>query len=320
MARSHEGTRGVPGAGRPTPDAAHHGSMSRRPVLMLPFVLVSFAANSLITRHVVSARLLDAGLLSAVRFIVGAVVLLGIALGRRERLAVGRANLRPALWLGIYAVCISYGYRHIGAAAGTFVFYASVLLTLIADDLISGSAVPVHRALGAAVSLGGIAVLAADSAATATVLGVVLLAVTGVAWGRYTVAGRAAVDPRRATTGHFAVLAMVLALPGSTGAAGGLHTSVAGVVWAAAMGAGSTALAYVAWYACQRSMSATTAGSVQLVIPVLTTAGAVVLLGEELSVTLLVAAVLVGAGMWLGRPSSPPGPTRRSLPRAPGGV
>ena len=40
----------------------------------------------------------------------------------------------------------------------------------------------------------------------------------------------------------------------------------------------------------------------QLLIPVLTTAGAVLLLGEPLTGVLLVAAVLVVAGMWLGRP------------------
>lgn len=291
------------GAGRSAFSSARGGPLLLRPVGLLPFVLVSFAANSLITRHVVADRLLDAGLLSAVRFIAGAVVLVGIAFVRQERPAVGRANLRPALWLGVYAVCISYGYRHIGAAAGTFVFYASVLLTLIGNDLVTGPAVPVRRGFGAAVSLGGIAVLAAGSVGTVTVLGVVLLAATGVAWGLYTAAGRAAVDPRVATTGHFSVLAAVLALPAAVGAAGGLHTSAAGLAWAAAMGAGTTAVAYVAWYTCQRSMSATTAGSVQLVIPVLTTAGAVLLLGEDLSVTLLVAAVLVGSGMWLGRPA-----------------
>ena len=69
------------------------------------------------------------------------------------------------------------------------------------------------------------------------------------------------------------------------------------------MGAGTTAFAYVAWYACQRSLSGTTAGSVQLIIPVLTTVGAVLLLGEPLTAGLLVAAVLVGSGMWLGRPA-----------------
>ena len=273
-------------------------------VVLLPFVLTSFAANSLITRHVVSDGLFDAGLLSAVRFISGALALLGIVLVRRERLTVGRANLLPALWLGLYAVCISYGYRYIGAAAGTFVFYASVLLILIAHDLLSGTAIPRRRSAGAAVSVAGIAVLAGGSVDTVTVLGVVLLAATGFAWGLYTAAGRTAADPRTATTGHFVVLAAVLLVPTTVGAAAGLHISTTGLAWAAGMGVSTTALAYVAWYACQRSISATAAGSVQLIIPVLTATGAVLLLGEKLSVTLLVAAVLVGTGMWLERPSS----------------
>ena len=58
----------------------------------------------------------------------------------------------------------------------------------------------------------------------------------------------------------------------------------------------------MAWYACQRRMSATTAGSVQLVIPILTAAGAMLLLGERLTVLFVVAALLVFAGLWVGRP------------------
>ena len=271
--------------------------------LLLPFVLVAFAANSLITRYVAAEHLLDAGLLSAVRFLAGAVALVAVALARRERLVVGRPNLRPALWLGIYAICISYGYRHIGAAAGTFVFYASVLLTLVANDLARRSPVPRRRGLGAAVSLAGIAVLASGSVGTVTPLGIALLVATGVAWGLYTAAGRTSVDPRIATTGHFVVLAAVLVLPAAAGVAAGLHTTALGIALATVMGAGTTAFAYVAWYACQRSLSGTTAGSVQLIIPVLTTVGAVLLLGEPLTAGLLVAAVLVGSGMWLGRPA-----------------
>jgi drug/metabolite transporter (DMT)-like permease len=221
-----------------------------RPALLLPFVLVSFAANSLITRHVVADRLLDAGLLSAVRFIAGAVALVGLACLRRNRLIVGRTNLRPALWLGVYAVCISYGYRYIGAAAGTFVFYATVLVTLMIYDVATRSAVSTRRRLGAAVSLAGIGVLAfgsSASAGTVTVLGVVLLALTGAAWGLYTAAGRTAADPQAASTGNFLVLAAVLVLPAVAGVAADLQVTTAGLIWAVAMGATTTALAYVAW-------------------------------------------------------------------------
>lgn len=274
-----------------------------RVVVLLPFVLVSFAANSLITRYVVGNGLLDAGLLSAARFIAGAVALVVIALVRRERPVPRRADLLPALFLGVYAVCISYGYRYIGAAAGTFVFYASVLLTLMARDWVGGSGFSRRIVVGAVVSLTGVAVLAWGSIGTATVVGVGLLAATGIAWGLYTAAGRTADDPRVATTGHFVVVAAVAVIPGVGGVAAGLRMTGAGLAWGLVMGVGTTALAYVAWYACQRSLSGTAAGSVQLGVPVLTAAGAVLLLGEGLSPALLVAAVLVGAGLLLGRPA-----------------
>ena len=264
-------------------------------------MLVAFAANSLITRHVVGKNLLDAGLLSGVRFVAGALALLGLSVARSERPRVGKANVRPALWLGVYAVCISYGYRYIGAAAGTFVFYASVLVTLVAGDVARRTPIGGSRVLGAAVSLLGIGVLAARSTGVVSVRGVLLLAATGAAWGLYTAAGRTTADPRVATTGHFLLLAGVLLLPTLLGVAAGLQVTQSGLVWAAVMGAGTTAFAYVAWYVCQRALSGAAAGSAQLVIPVITAIGAVALLGEAVSSRLVVAAALVIAGSWLGR-------------------
>jgi drug/metabolite transporter (DMT)-like permease len=278
------------------------GGEPRRLAVLLTFVLVSFAANSLITRYVVTERLLDPGLLSGVRMIAGAVALLAVARIRRERISLGRHNLVPTVALGAYAVCISYGYRFIGAAAGTFVFYATVMLTLIGSDLVSRTPVPVRRRVGAGVSMLGIGVLTLGRIGTVTSVGVLLLAVTGAAWGIYTAAGRNAGDPRRSTTGNFILLALVLAPPTAIGIGAGLQVSLIGLAWGVAMGAGTTAFAYVAWYACQRSMSGVAAGSAQLLIPVITTAGAVLLLGERLSWTLLAAALLVATGMWLNRP------------------
>ena len=273
-----------------------------RLALLLGFVLLAFAANSLITRHVVAADLLDPGLLTGLRVLAGAAALGVVALVRRDRVRLGRGTLVPALALGVYAVCISYGYRWIGAAAGTFVFYAMVMLTLIASDVLDATPVPPRRWLGAAVSLLGIAVLSVGRVQLVTPLGVLLLAATGAAWGVYTAAGRRPGDPRLATTANFLLLAAVLGVPTGIGMAAGLRVTGSGVVWALVMGAGTTAFAYVAWYVCQRSMTGTAAGSAQLLIPVITTLGAVLLLGEQLSWTLLVAAVLVAAGLWLNRP------------------
>ncbi|GAA1845790.1 EamA family transporter [Microlunatus capsulatus] len=275
--------------------------------LLLAFVLLAFAANSLITRHVVAAGLADPGLLTGVRVLAAAVALLAVALLRDGRVArPGRAALVPTLALGVYAVCISYGYVLIGAAAGTFVFYAAVMVTLVGSDVVRRTPVPVRRRVGAGVSLLGIGVLSAGRVELVTPAGVLLLALTGVAWGVYTALGRTTGDPRLATTANFALLAVVVVVPTAAGAAAGLTLTGAGLAWGVLMGAGTTAFAYVAWYVCQRSLTGTAAGTTQLVIPVVTTLGAVLLLGERLSWTLLVAAVLVGGGLWLNRPARPP--------------
>jgi drug/metabolite transporter (DMT)-like permease len=269
---------------------------------LLSFVLVSFAANSLVTRYVVANRLLDAYLLTTVRFVAGAVALLVLALGSDERFTPTRANLWPAFWLGVYAVCISFGYQHIGAAAGTFVFYATVLAGLVAYDVLTRTPVPRARAIGALISLAGVGVLTVPAAGDVTPVGVLLLTVTGAAWALYTVAGRTVTDPRTATTGNFLVLAAALLVPVGVTVSGGPAVTTAGLLLGAVMGSVTTALSYVAWYACQRRMSATTAGTVQFVIPILTAAGAMLLLGERLTVLFVLAALLVFAGLWIGRP------------------
>jgi len=270
-------------------------------VLLLPFVLASFAANSLITRHVVDADLLDAGALTGVRFVAGAVALLLLAGLRREPLRPSRRAALPALWLGVYAVCISYGYLHIGAAAGTFVFYAAVLAALVAVDVARREQPSRRRVGGALVALTGVAVLSSSAIETVTPLGVLLLAATGTAWGLYTAAARGSGDPRRASTENFTLLALVLLPLTAAALLAGVRVTAAGLAWGVVMGAGTTAVAYVAWYACQRVLTGAQAGLVQLVIPVLTTAGAVLLLDERLSTRLVVAALLVGAGMVLGQ-------------------
>ncbi|MGI8623136.1 MAG: EamA family transporter [Solirubrobacteraceae bacterium] len=178
-----------------------------------------------------------------------------------------------------------------------------MLLTLIGWDVAHREALPPRRAAGAAIALAGIAVLASGSIETVTVTGVVLLAATGAAWGLYTASGRGGANPRVANTGHFVLLTAVFALPATAGVAAGLNVTAGGVAWAVGMGAGTTAFAYVAWYACQRALSGTSAGAVQLVIPVLTAVGAAALLGEQLTVRLGICALLVVAGTWLGRPA-----------------
>lgn len=267
---------------------------------LLAFVLVSFAANSLVTRVLVSRALLDPGLASAVRFVAGALALAAVAILRGRAWRPTRANAWPALALGAYALLISYGYQHIGAAPGTLVFYAAVLATLVAADLARGTRPTRLRVGGALLALAGVATLALGRLDTVTPLGVALLGATGAAWGLYTLAGRGVTDALGASAANFTLLALVLAPPAAlayAGLAGRVVVTGEGLALAAFMGAGTTAFAYVAWYACLDRLSGAEAGTWQLAIPILTAAGAVALLGEPLSLGLVAASALVTSGL-----------------------
>lgn len=268
----------------------------------LAFVVVAFAANSLITRHVVEQDLLDPGLLSAIRFLAGALALLAL----RPRLNVEKRHAWAAVALGAYAFLISYGYRFIPAAAGTFVFYAAVFVTLLAAERKAPSA---RGALGGVLALAGLGFLALARVAEVTLLGVALLAFTGVAWGVYTALGRKSADPLAFTSVNFVLLGAVLLLPTAAFAAVGAPVvTTPGLAWAIVMGAGTTAFAYVAWYWCLQRIDASQAGLFQLAVPVVTALGAVVLLDEPWGWRLAVAGTFVVVGLFVGRHGRPAEP------------
>ncbi|MDR3487713.1 MAG: EamA family transporter, partial [Bradyrhizobium sp.] len=74
-----------------------------------------------------------------------------------------------------------------------------------------------------------------------------------------------------------------------------------------ASGAVASGLGYAVWYAALPGLTATVAATVQLSVPVIAALGAVLLLGEALSLRLLLAAIAVLGGiavviLWRRRP------------------
>jgi drug/metabolite transporter (DMT)-like permease len=71
---------------------------------------------------------------------------------------------------------------------------------------------------------------------------------------------------------------------------GGAHASARGLVLAAASGALASGVGYSVWYAALKDLTATRAAIVQLLVPILAAGGGVALLGEHLSLRLVMAA------------------------------
>ncbi len=178
--------------------------------------------------------------------------------------------------------------RHTGA----------VQLTMFGAALRAGERFAPLACAGLAVAALGLVYLVLPGVSAPPIVGAVLMALAGVAWGVYSLRGRGALDPLGATAGNFlraAPMAPVLWLP----FIGVAHADVGGILLAVASGAITSGVGYALWYTALRELSAMRAATVQLSVPVITAFGAVLFLAEPLSLRLVLASVAILGGIAL---------------------
>jgi drug/metabolite transporter (DMT)-like permease len=267
--------------------------------------LIAFASNSLLTREALGTHQLDAATFTAIRLAAGAVTLAILTgAGARSLQPLRGSGIAGPLALFAYAAPFSFAYGRIGAAVGALVLFGVVQLTMIGYALARGEHPTPAIWLGLVLAAGGLAALAAPSVTRPDPLGVLLMAVAGVAWAVYTLVGRTRSDPLAANARSFlwsAPLAILVAL--AVRAAGGVHdaTTVRGTTLALVSGAVTSGLGYAIWYRALPRITVTQAAVAQLSVPVIAALGAVALLGEALGLRLVGsgAAVLAGVGLVL---------------------
>lgn len=126
------------------------------------------------------------------------------------------------------------------------------------------------------------------------------MAVAGVAWGVYSLAGRASGDPITANA-HGFFWSGLLALALSVVLHEAVHATARGIVLALVSGAITSALGYAIWYRALPRLSVTQAAVAQLSVPAIAALGAALLLDEPITARLLLsgAAILSGIGLVL---------------------
>jgi drug/metabolite transporter (DMT)-like permease len=261
--------------------------------------LTGFAANSLLCRAALGAGAIDAWSFTAVRIGSGAAALTLLARFRgapaRTRAA---GSFSAALLLWGYAAAFSLAYLRIGAGLGALVLFASVQATMIGWSVMRGARPSARERSGFALAFGGLIVLLLPGDSLPDPVGVALMALAGLAWGLYSLRGRAGEAPLLATRGNFA-RAVPLAL-GALGAAfvlGSLHVNPRGIALAATSGALASGLGYALWYMALPHLPAVRAALVQLLVPLLAAVAGILVLGEHPTLRLGVAGPLVLAGV-----------------------
>jgi drug/metabolite transporter (DMT)-like permease len=124
------------------------------------------------------------------------------------------------------------------------------------------------------------------------------MAVAGISWGFYSLRGRGSRDPLLDTTNNF-VRALPFVIVVNLIMLRDVHVSTRGMVFAVLSGAVASGVGYVVWYAALKGLTATRAATVQLIVPVLAALGGVLLLSENISLRLLLAAMMILGGVGL---------------------
>jgi drug/metabolite transporter (DMT)-like permease len=295
-----------------------------RVVALTATALTCFAGNSLLCRLALAEKAIDATSFTFVRIVSGAIVLFFLARPRLIAAAAAAATAaaaaataagaksdepeRPtesARWISsaalfAYAAPFSYAYLKLGAAIGALVLFASVQATMIGWGIVRGERPSLVSWVGILIALGGLIALTVPGKSAPDPVGAAAMAFAGIAWGVYSLRGRLAKgDPVALTSASFtrSVAFAAILLLVAIAAMFPLHASPRGILLATASGAIASGVGYSIWYAALRHLTATRAAILQLLVPILAAALAVVLLGETLSIRLLLASSLILGGV-----------------------
>lgn len=267
---------------------------------ILPLValaLVGFAANSLLTRAALGGGHLDPMAFMVIRLLSGAVVLTAVTwLRPASRPSTGSWPM--GLLLAGYAVAFTLAYMRITAGAGALLLFAAVHATMFVSGLIRGER-PSRRAMtGTLLAFGGLVTLTAPGFQSPDLAGVALMLVAGGCWGAYSLAGRTSTDPLHTTADNFR-RALLVSVPIAIFTRSSPIVTGTGVMMAVLSGGVASGVAYAIWYAVLPKLASWRAALLQLAVPVLTAAAAVVVLAEPPTARLLTALALVVGGIGL---------------------
>ena len=125
-----------------------------------------------------------------------------------------------------------------------------------------------------------------------------LMCISGIAWGVYSVRGKGVSGPIATTAGNFTRAAPLMIII-CVVAFSAIRLEMFGVFLAVISGTVTSGLGYVLWYKVLRNLTTTQASVVQLLVPVLAAFGGVIFLSEQVSVRLIFATIIILGGVSL---------------------
>jgi len=281
--------------------------------LFTMIALIAFAANSLLCRMALADGAIDAWNFTVIRLLsaaacLGLIMLLqayflrSLKSKRRSLKQTGNTDKTvlqdtgdwfSSLCLVIYALCFSVAYQALDTGTGALILFAAVQLTMIGWGIYHKEPLTRLQWTALLIALIGFMYLMLPSASTPTLSAALIMAISGSAWGIYSIRGKSCVSPLRTTGFNFIrslIAVPILALIGL----GYLNDiSMTGVILSVASGAIASGIGYSIWYRAMPLLKTTQSAVVQLCVPVLAALLGMIFLSEKLTLDFIIASVVI---------------------------
>ena len=290
--------------------------------VMITFItLVAFAANSVLCRWALMDQTIDPLSFSIVRIISGALTLLILLTlsshsKSREELINNDKSVETKLKLPfqftsilsllVYMFGFSFAYLELGAGLGALVLFVAVQFTMIAAHLLAGNRMSLLEWCGCLLSVSGLVYLLmpTDSTSSPDITSIILMALAGVGWGIYTLAGKKSTNALQSTTANFAFSSLVLLVLLSLlvvipNVASKISLTEQGLLYAILSGSVASGVGYSLWYYVVKKLDTVVASIAQLSVPVIATLGGVLLLSEPVTMQFIISSTVILLGISL---------------------
>lgn len=261
--------------------------------LLVALAMIAFAANSVLCRMALGDGTIDAASFTTLRLLSGAVFL-ACLLSWKNRTALKAFHFDTigSTTLFIYAVCFSFAYLQLTTGTGALILFGTVQLSMVLVGIARGERPILKAWIGMFGAFAGLVYLVLPGVSAPPLQGALLMAISGLAWGMYSLHGKGAKNPIADTAYNF-IGTVPLVLVCSLVFLPDLHLSTEGILLGITSGAAASALGYVLWYAVLPTLTASTAATVQLSVPVIASIAGVIVLGEELALRLIISSLVI---------------------------
>lgn len=261
------------------------------------FTMIAFAANSILCRLALKNTLIDPITFTTIRLLSGILVLgmIGITQGKTS---LHSGNWLSSLALFFYALFFSLSYVTLPAGLGAILLFGSVQISMISYGLIKKERFNGIQLMGLLMAIVGLGILFLPGVTTPPLLGSLMMLISGLSWGIYSLRGKGSKNPLDDTFGNFLrtapLIVIVLFINGTKS-----HFDYHGAIYAVLSGGIASAVGYSVWYIVLPKLKAIFAATIQLTVPIFASLASIVLLDEVITLKLTLASflVLLGTGV-----------------------